>query len=84
MNIVFHEDIMYFFEPKLQGEYQKEIQTLDDDENGNQDVSNLDISGITLDSSVDNSQTRQNQEMGELELSGMTLDQSGNVHPITE
>ena len=30
MDVVFHEDLMQFsFESELQGEYQKEIQTLD-------------------------------------------------------
>ena len=32
MDVVFHEDSMYFsFESELQGEYHKEIQTLDYD-----------------------------------------------------
>ena len=58
MDVVFHEDSMYFsFEYELQGEYHKEIQTLDydyhiseDDEFGqfelvNQEVGELDMSG---------------------------------------
>ena len=53
MDVVFHEDTMYFPEPELQGKYRKEIQTLDYSEN-NQDVVNLDSSGITLDLSDDN------------------------------
>lgn len=62
MDVVFRKDSMYFSsEPELQGEYQKEIQTLDYDvlnynyhtskesespESGNQDVGNLDRSGM--------------------------------------
>ena len=61
MDVVFHEYSMYFsFESKLQGEYQKEIQTIDydyhiseDDESGqfelvNQETDKLDMSGTTL------------------------------------
>ena len=33
MDVVFHEDTMYFFEPKFQEKYWKEIQTLDYGEN---------------------------------------------------
>jgi hypothetical protein len=70
MDVVFHEDSMYFSpEPELQRENHKEIQTLDYDvlnynhnseenespESGNLDVGNLDRSGITLDSSGDDS-----------------------------
>ncbi|RVW18996.1 Retrovirus-related Pol polyprotein from transposon RE1 [Vitis vinifera] len=59
MDVVFYEDSMYFsFESELQGEYQKEIQTLDydyhiseEDEYGqselvNQEVGELDMSAI--------------------------------------
>ena len=58
MDVVFHEDSMYFSsESKLQGEYHKEIQTLDydyhiskDDESGqfelvNQEMGKSDTSG---------------------------------------
>ncbi|RVW27584.1 Retrovirus-related Pol polyprotein from transposon TNT 1-94 [Vitis vinifera] len=58
MDVVFHEDLMYFsFESELQGEYHKEIQTLDydyhiseEEESGqfelvNQEVGELDMSG---------------------------------------
>lgn len=68
MDVIFHEDTMYFSEPECQGEYRKEIQTLNYDENGNMDVINLDLSGPTLDFNDDDSQTRQNQEVGELTL----------------
>ena len=71
MDVMFHEDLMYFsFESELQGEYHKEIQTLDydyhifkDDEYGqselvNQEEVKLDMSGTTLEpSSNDNSET---------------------------
>lgn len=42
MDVVFHEDTMYFSKPELQGEYQKGIQTLNSDYN---DECTLDISG---------------------------------------
>ena len=61
MDVVFHEDSMYFSsESELQGEYHKEIQTLDydyhiseEDESGqsklvNQEAGKLDMSGTTL------------------------------------
>ena len=51
MDVVFHEDTMYFSEPEFQREYWKEIQTLDYGEN-NQDMVNLDLSG-TLDQNGD-------------------------------
>ena len=64
LDVVFYEDLMYFSsKPELQGEYQEEVQTLDYDvhiseegglsELGNQDASELDLSGITLDQSGD-------------------------------
>ena len=48
MDVMFHEDLMYFsFESELQGEYHKEIQTLDydyhifkDDESGQSELVN--------------------------------------------
>ena len=69
MDVVFHEDSMYSsFESELQGEYQKEIQTLDydyhiyeDDESGQYELVN--------------------QEAGELDMSGTTLEPSSNDHP---
>ena len=76
MDVVFHEDTMYFPEPEFQGEYQKEIQTLNYGEN-NRDVVNLDLSG-------NDTQTGQNQEMSKMDLSGISLDQSGDEHPIIE
>ena len=81
MDVVFHEDTMYFSESEFQGEYWKEIQTLNYGEN-NQEVVNLDLSS-TLDQSGDSIQIGQNQEMSELDSSG-TLDQSSDDHPIIE
>ena len=46
MKVIFHEDTTYFPEPAFHGEYQKKIQTLDYDDN--QNLVNLDLSGITL------------------------------------
>ena len=78
MDVVFHEDSMYFsFEPELQGEHLEEVQALDYDflisiegelsepsnnmngnekerlELGNENVGELDLSGINLDHSGD-------------------------------
>ena len=39
LDVIFHEDSMYFSShPELQGEYQKEIQTLDYDDHISEDV----------------------------------------------
>ena len=61
MDMVFHEDLMYFsYDSELQGKYHHEIQTFDYDyhisvkcEYGllNQEVSESDISGATLEQS---------------------------------
>ena len=78
MDVVFHEDSMYFsFDPELQGEHLEEVQALDYDflisikeelskpgnnlngnekecpELGNENASELDLSGINLDHSGD-------------------------------
>jgi hypothetical protein len=64
LDVVFHEDTMYFsYESNLQGEYKEEVQTLDygvhASEIGevlkpmNQDESVLDTSGVNLDQSSD-------------------------------
>ncbi|KAL6332326.1 hypothetical protein AAG906_004891 [Vitis piasezkii] len=72
MDVVFHEDLMYFsFESKLQEEYQKEIQTLDYDCH----ISKEDEYGQSK---------LVNQEVGELDMSGTTLEPSSNDHPETE
>ena len=51
MDVVFHEDKMYFSKPECQREFQKEIQTLNHDDNCNENEINVDIKGATLDSS---------------------------------
>ena len=72
MDVVFHEDSMYFsFESKLQEEYQKEIQTLDYDYH------------IYEDNEYGPSELV-NQEAGELDMSGTTLEPSSNDHPEIE
>lgn len=39
LNVTFHEDFMYFFsEPELQGEYHKQIQTLEYNDHIYEDV----------------------------------------------
>ena len=72
MDVVFHEDSMYFsFESKLQGEYQKEIQTLDYDYH----IFEEDEFGQSK---------LVNQEAGELDMRGTTLEPSSNDHSETE
>ncbi|RVW20541.1 Retrovirus-related Pol polyprotein from transposon TNT 1-94 [Vitis vinifera] len=72
MDVVFHEDSMYFSsESELQGEYHKEIQTLDYDYH----ISKEDESGQS---------ELVNQEAGELDMSGTTLELSSNDHPKAE
>ena len=72
MDMVFHEDSMYFSsESELQGEYHKEIQTLD----YNYHISKEDESKQS---------ELVNQEAGELDMSGTTLEPSSNDHPKAE
>ena len=72
MDVVFHEDSMYFSsESELQGEYYKEIQTLDYDYH----ISVEDESGQS---------ELVNQEAGELDMSGTTLELSSTDHPKAE
>ncbi|RVX18340.1 hypothetical protein CK203_006531 [Vitis vinifera] len=72
MDVVFHEDSMYFsFESELQGEYQKEIQTLDYDYH------------ISEDDGSEQSELV-NQEASGLDMSVTTLEPSSNDHPETE
>ena len=72
MDVVFHEDLMYFSsESELQGEYHKEIQTLDYDYH----ISKEDESGQF---------ELVNQEAGELDMSGTTLELSSNDHQKAE
>ncbi|RVW75990.1 Retrovirus-related Pol polyprotein from transposon RE1 [Vitis vinifera] len=72
MDVVFHEDLMYFSsEFELQGEYHKEIQTLD----YNYHISKEDESGQS---------ELVKYEAGELDTSGTTLEPSSNDHPKAE
>ncbi|RVW89612.1 Retrovirus-related Pol polyprotein from transposon TNT 1-94 [Vitis vinifera] len=72
MDVVFHEDLMYFSsESKLQGEYHKEIQTLDYDYHISKDDESRQSELV-------------NQEAGELDMSGTTLEPSSNDHPKAE
>ena len=67
MDVVFHEDSMYFsFESELQGEYHNEIQTLDYDCH----ISKEDEYGQSK---------LMNQEVGELDMSDTTLEPSSNA-----
>ena len=72
MDVVFHEDSMYFSsEPELQGEYHKEIQTLDYDYHISEEDESRQSELV-------------NQEAGELDMSGTTLEPSSNDHPKAE
>ena len=72
MDVVFHEDSMYFsFEFELQGEYKKEIQTLDYDYHISEEDKSRQSELV-------------NQEAGELDMSGTTLEPSSNDHTKTE
>ena len=72
MDVVFHEDSMYFsFESELQGEYQKEIQTLDYDYHISEDDESGQFELV-------------NQETDKLDMSGTTLEPSSNDHLETE
>ena len=69
MDMVFHEDTMYFsFESELQGEYHQEIQTLDYDHHISEE-------GVSKQFEL------MNQEVGELDVSGIILEPSGDEHP---
>lgn len=69
MDVVFHEDTMYFSKPEFQGEYQEEIRSLDHD---NQDVENLEVTDMALDPWSSSSQI------------DMILDQNCDENQITE
>lgn len=69
MDVVFHENTMYFSKPEFQGEYQEEIRSLDHD---NQDVENLEITDMALDPWSSSSQI------------DMILDQNCDENQITE
>lgn len=79
MDVVFHEDTMYFSKPEFQGEYQEEIRSLDRDNQeirsvdcDNQDSKNLEITDVAFDSWSNSSQI------------GMILDQNCDENQITE
>ena len=68
MDVVFHEDFMYFSsDSKLLEEYHKEIQTIDYD-------NNISMKGKEL----------LNNEVSELDISGETLEPSSINHPEVE
>ena len=77
MDVVFHEDTMYFSKSDFQGEYLEEIQTLiynseeDVVEVHDQNIGDLDPCCQTLDVSGD-TVDQINIEVDELELSGST------------
>lgn len=62
IDVVFHEYTLYFSKPKFQEDYQMEIQTLDYDEIDAQNMSNLDINGITLVYTINSSHIELNQK----------------------
>ena len=72
MDVVFHEDSMYFsFESELQGKYHEEIQTLDYDYHISEDDGSEQFELV-------------NQEASGLDMSVTTLEPSSNDHPETE
>ena len=69
MDVMFHEDTMYFFsESELQGEYHQEIQTLDYDYHISEE-------------GVSEQPEPMNQKVGELEVSGIILEPNSDKHP---
>ena len=78
LDATFHKDSMYFSShPELQGEYKKEIQTLDYDDHISEDV-------VVHISEVGELSDVLNQEVGKLDVGGLTLDPSSDEHPETE
>ena len=87
MDVVFHEDSMYFTEPELQGEYLKgilslvydfeedtvEVSEVPSQNGGDFNGQNQDFSGNAL----HNNQIKQD----DLDLSGQNLDLNGNENP---
>ena len=80
MDVVFHEDLMYFsFEPELQGEHLEEVQALDYHflitiEGG------LSEPGNNLNGNEKECLELGNENAGELDLSGINLDHNGGEH----
>ncbi|RVW22233.1 Retrovirus-related Pol polyprotein from transposon TNT 1-94 [Vitis vinifera] len=85
MDVVFHEDSMYFSsEFELQGEYHKEIQTLDYDyhiSEENESIQTLDYDYHIFEENESGQSELVNQEAGELDMSGQ---QFGSEDVFTE
>ena len=78
MDVVFHEDSMYFsFEPELQGEHLEEVQALDYDFL-NSIEGELSEPGNNLNGNEKECPKLSNENVGELDLSGINLDHSGD------
>ena len=78
MDVVFHEDSMYFSsEPELQGEHMEEVQALDYDFliSIEGELSEL---GDNLNGNEKERPELGNENVGELDLSGINLDHSGH------
>ncbi|KAL2486547.1 Uncharacterized protein Adt_31303 [Abeliophyllum distichum] len=69
MDVVFHEDAMYYSESEFQGEYLEEIQRLEYNLVTYEEEVKLDMAEISNDS------------VEELDTSGQNFDISGNEHP---
>jgi len=81
IDVVFHENSLYFSsEPEIQGEnIMDKFQSLvynEEDEIQEIDVGNLDISGLNLDLSGDDSQTMKGND--KLNLRGLSVDPNGD------
>ena len=85
LDVTFHEDSMYFSaEPELQGEYQKEIQTLDyDDHIFEYVVVHISEENLAI-PKVGELSNALNQEVGKLDVGGLTLDSSSNENTKNE
>ena len=78
MDVVFHEDSMYFsFEPELQGEHLEEVQALDYDFLISIE-GELSEPGNNLNGNEKERPELGNENAGELDLSGINLDHSGD------
>ena len=78
MDVVFHEDSMYFSsEPKLQGEHLEKVQALDYDFLISIEGELFEL-GNNLNGNEKERPELSNENVGELDLSGINLDQSGD------
>ena len=76
IDVVFHEDSMYFsFEPELQGEYMEEVQALDYDFPISIE-GELSKPGNNMNGNEKECPELGNENAGELDLSGINLDHS--------